>query len=83
MDETNTDTRYTRNAIRHDIFGMIEPHFPEYRKTLGAAADYFGELGDFLTAYANEWIQTQSAKHLHGEQDEMVGKNEIECLMCH
>lgn len=59
IDESNADTRFTRNAIRNEILPMIEGYFPEYRKSLGRMSEYFGLLEDFLTGFSDEWLAKQ------------------------
>ncbi len=37
-DESNADTRYARNALRHDVMPALSAHFPGFRETLARAA---------------------------------------------
>ncbi|TKC82645.1 tRNA lysidine(34) synthetase TilS [Trinickia terrae] len=37
-DESNTDTRYARNALRHDVIPALAVHFPGFRDALARTA---------------------------------------------
>lgn len=37
-DESNADTRYARNALRHDVIPALAAHFPGYREALARTA---------------------------------------------
>jgi tRNA(Ile)-lysidine synthase len=37
-DESNADTRYARNALRHDVMPVLGAHFPGFRDTLARTA---------------------------------------------
>lgn len=37
-DESNADSRYARNALRHDVLPALAPHFPGYRDALARTA---------------------------------------------
>ena len=37
-DESNTDTRYARNALRHDVVPALSAHFPGFREALARTA---------------------------------------------
>ncbi|WP_027793567.1 tRNA lysidine(34) synthetase TilS [Paraburkholderia acidipaludis] len=37
-DESNADTRYARNALRHDVMPALSAHFPGFRDTLARTA---------------------------------------------
>ncbi|QGZ54515.1 tRNA lysidine(34) synthetase TilS [Paraburkholderia acidiphila] len=37
-DESNDDTRYARNALRHDVLPALSAHFPGYRDALARTA---------------------------------------------
>jgi tRNA(Ile)-lysidine synthase len=37
-DESNTDTRYARNALRHDVVPVLTAHFPGFREALARTA---------------------------------------------
>lgn len=62
-DESNADSRYTRNWLRHDVLPNIAARVPAYRETLARAAENLGEAAMLLDQLAR--IDAQSA--LHGE----------------
>ena len=37
-DESNMDTRYARNALRHDVIPALSVHFPGFRDALARTA---------------------------------------------
>jgi tRNA(Ile)-lysidine synthase len=39
-DESNTDTRYARNALRHDVLPTLAIHFPGFRDALSRTAGH-------------------------------------------
>jgi tRNA(Ile)-lysidine synthase len=39
-DESNADTRYSRNALRHDVLPMLAVHFPGFRDALARTASH-------------------------------------------
>ncbi|WP_090685317.1 tRNA lysidine(34) synthetase TilS [Paraburkholderia phenazinium] len=39
-DESNADTRYARNALRHDVLPALAVHFPGYRDALARTAGH-------------------------------------------
>jgi len=39
-DESNDDTRYARNALRHDVMLALSAHFPGYRDALARTASH-------------------------------------------
>lgn len=53
-DESNTDQRYTRNALRHRVLPVIETVFPAAVPALARAAENFREADELLDALAEE-----------------------------
>jgi tRNA(Ile)-lysidine synthase len=53
-DESNADTHYKRNLLRHDIAPRLAAHFPGYPATLARAAEHQSEVSDLLDALAAE-----------------------------
>jgi tRNA(Ile)-lysidine synthase len=51
-DESNTDIRYQRNFLRHEIFPRLSVRYPDIAKTLGRAAHYFAQTSDLLADFA-------------------------------
>ncbi len=52
-DESNLETRYTRNWLRHDVLPLIEARVPAYRETLARAAQNVGEAAALLDDLAH------------------------------
>lgn len=47
-DDSNTDTSYSRNFIRHDVLPMLNTKFPSIENRLVSTAERFSEAGDLL-----------------------------------
>ena len=58
-DSTNSDTRYLRNAIRHEVLPPFEKINPEYRQALSNFIDYTEEL--------KSWIDMEVESFLSGK----------------
>lgn len=55
-DPTNTDVRFKRNAVRHDILPQIEAHFPKVRQALMTLAQHAeGDLQVIDTKIQDIW----------------------------
>ncbi len=48
IDETNFDTKYTRNHLRHNIIPQFERVNSSYKQNIGATISYFEELKSFV-----------------------------------
>ncbi len=53
-DESNADTSYRRNSLRHDIFPVVERHFTGFSKTLSRSARHFQQAQRLLDALAEQ-----------------------------
>jgi tRNA(Ile)-lysidine synthase len=53
-DESNADTRYARNFLRHQIFPTLAQKFPAYRETLSRSAQHFAEANTLLDELAQQ-----------------------------
>ncbi len=51
-DESNTNTDFNRNYLRHHIFPMIEARYSAYRKTLARTCQHLGEASQLLDELA-------------------------------
>lgn len=51
-DDSNADTAFDRNYVRHRVLPAIAERYPAYRKTLARAARNFAEAGDLLDELA-------------------------------
>lgn len=51
-DESNLDTAFTRNFIRHDLLPVIKTRFPHYAESLYRTAQHAAESAELLEALA-------------------------------
>lgn len=51
-DDSNTDTRFSRNFIRHDVLPVLEQRFPAAVENLARATEYFAEAQEMLDEMA-------------------------------
>ena len=51
-DESNADTAFTRNFIRHELAPKLAERFPHYRESLARAGRHAAEADDMLAALA-------------------------------
>ena len=51
-DESNADTQYLRNALRHDIIPKLAAHFPAYRTALARTAKHAANAQQLLNELA-------------------------------
>lgn len=66
-DESNTNTDFNRNYLRHRVFPIIETRFPAYRKTLARTCRHLGEASQLLDELAQldgEQAMTQNTLSL-------------------
>lgn len=52
VDESNADTAYTRNFIRHTLTPKISERFPHYRESLARTGRHAAEADEMLSALA-------------------------------
>ena len=58
-DSTNTDTRYLRNRIRHELIPRLESDYnPNIRAGLSRTADVLGAESEYLDRVAQEALET-------------------------
>ena len=51
-DESNTDSRFSRNFLRHEVLPLLAARFPASEQKLAAAAERFAEAGRLLDELA-------------------------------
>lgn len=51
-DESNSDTTYHRNFLRHQIFPLLEQRYPAYRETITRTSRHIGEAIQLLDVLA-------------------------------
>jgi tRNA(Ile)-lysidine synthase len=59
-DESNRDTRFARNFVRHELLPALEERFPSYRATLARSARHLAEAARLLDELAE--IDAQGAE---------------------
>jgi len=63
-DESNEDTAFTRNFIRHELAPLIAARFPHYRESLARLARHAAEADGMLAELARldlQWDGTQAS----------------------
>jgi len=60
-DESNTNTDFDRNYLRHQVFPVIEARYPAYRKTLTRVCHHLGEAAQLL----DELAQADGEQAIH------------------
>ncbi|MDR5757479.1 tRNA lysidine(34) synthetase TilS [Caballeronia sp. LZ035] len=60
-DESNADTRYARNALRHDVLPVLAVHFPGFRDALARTASHAASAQRLLDQLAR--IDLAQAAH--------------------
>jgi tRNA(Ile)-lysidine synthase len=64
-DESNADTRYSRNALRHDVLPVLAVHFPGFRDALARTASHAASAQRLLDDLAR--IDFEHAQHANEE----------------
>jgi len=57
IDESNEDSRYKRNAIRHEIFPLVEQYFEGFTQTLARSSHHFQTAQGLLDELACSDLQ--------------------------
>jgi tRNA(Ile)-lysidine synthase len=60
-DESNVDTRYARNALRHDVLPVLAVHFPGFRDALARTASHAASAQRLLDELAR--IDLENARN--------------------
>jgi tRNA(Ile)-lysidine synthase len=61
-DDSNADTGFDRNFLRHRLLPVIEERYPAYRKTLARAGRNFAEAADLLDELAQTDAQCAGSR---------------------
>ena len=59
-DESNVDTAFTRNFLRHDVMPLLETRFPHYRESLARGGSHAAEASELTEALAREDLKAIS-----------------------
>jgi tRNA(Ile)-lysidine synthase len=62
-DESNSDRRFSRNFIRHEVMPLLNSRFPAADRSIARAADYCAEADSLLSEVAAEdWLRVQDGE---------------------
>ncbi|MBO4379277.1 MAG: tRNA lysidine(34) synthetase TilS [Clostridia bacterium] len=61
-DETNSDTAYTRNYIRHCVMPQIEKAYPQAVRSISRTANVLQCEDDWIQQQADEWLAVHGSK---------------------
>ena len=67
-DESNDDTAFTRNYLRHKVLPLIETRFPSYRQTLARATQHFSSADTLL----DELAAIDAASVIHADKLNLI-----------
>ena len=82
VDESNEDARYKRNAIRHEIFPVIEKHFQGFTQALARSSSHFQTAQRLLDELAQRDLQScQKEGELHLEPMTNLSSDRIDNLL--
>lgn len=65
-DDSNTDTRYDRNFMRHDVMPLLETHYKGVHKTLSRTAQHMAETSELLGELAEMDASQIALAGVHG-----------------
>jgi tRNA(Ile)-lysidine synthase len=74
-DESNADTRYARNALRHDVLPALAVHFPGFRDALARTAAHAAAAQRLLDELARIDLQSVS-----GEEEGALSRDALLAL---
>jgi tRNA(Ile)-lysidine synthase len=57
-DESNADTKFDRNFMRHDILPVLQKQYPSIRQTISRSAQHMAEANNLLDEIAAQDMQT-------------------------
>lgn len=79
-DESNDDTAYTRNFLRHEIAPRLVTRFPHYRASLARAARHASDADEMLDALAKIDLQWDGENAFAGALDRLPPARQINAL---
>lgn len=79
-DESNDDTAYTRNFLRHEIAPRLATRFPHYRASLARAARHASDADEMLDALAKIDLQWDGENAFAGALDSLPPSRQINAL---
>lgn len=79
-DESNDDTAFTRNFLRHEITPKLTQRFPHYRASLARAARHASEADEMLDALAKIDLQWDGENAFAQSLDSLSTPRQINAL---
>ena len=79
-DESNDDTHFTRNFLRHEITPRLAQRFPHYRSSLARAARHASEADEMLEALAKIDLQWDGENAFSQSLDSLPAPRQINAL---
>ena len=81
-DESNADTKFTRNFLRHDVLTVINQRFPVAEQNLAQAAGHFSEAAGLLDELAaGDWQLVSDGETLNLRRLRPLGVARIKNLL--
>ena len=81
-DESNSDTGFTRNFLRHEVLTVIDQRFPAAEQNLAQAAKHFSEAASLLDVLAEEdWQKVRDGETLNLRRLRLLGAVRIKNLL--
>jgi len=68
-DKSNTDTKYKRNLIRHEIIPKLQEINPSIIKTIANNKANLTEIQEFLETSAKTWIKQQHTQSIQSQEN--------------
>ena len=62
LDESNHDTKYTRNFLRHDVFPLMETRFPKAQENLWRCSELLQEEDSLLHQMAEAFLEKNACR---------------------
>jgi tRNA(Ile)-lysidine synthase len=75
-DQSNTDTRFLRNRLRHEVLPAVEAAFPAARSAVAATAGRLSEVADYLATEAEGAITWHAGCSIGGAATELRADRE-------
>ena len=81
-DESNADTKFTRNFLRHEVLAVISQRFPAAEQSLAQAATHFSEAVSLLDELAEaDWQMASEGETLNLRRLRTLGAVRIKNLL--
>ena len=62
-DESNRDSRFMRNAVRHRLIPLMEELSPDCVPNIAAASGLLGDEEEYWQQYSNRWLDENASLH--------------------